>query len=57
MHFTAAVDNLLSMKNAGAQWSMVSYLKKLNRNEKRKEREKSGGHLGSASQSGPISLK
>ena len=57
MHLTAAVDNLLSMKNAGAQWSMVSYLKKLNRNEKRKEREKSGGHLGSASQSGPISLK
>ena len=50
MHHTAAVDNLLSMKNAGAQWSMVSYLKKLNRNEKRKEkkrkeREKSGGHL------------
>ena len=37
--FTAAVDNLLCMKNAGTQWAMVSYLKKI------KEKKDPGGRL------------
>ena len=43
IYCTAAVDNLLCMKNEGAQWSIVSYLKnqiKIKKHEKEKEKEK-----------------
>ena len=36
---TAAVDNLLCMKNAGTQWSMVSYLKKVNKDYRINEKK------------------
>ena len=47
--FTAAVENLLRMENAGAQWSMVSYQINKDVINIKKSKKNPGGRLDSTS--------